>query len=274
MGTSLITSLKLNTFRDVKRGPDDKPLLIADGKLIRIADLDAPVEAGAAYVVGVNQKTFETVCRYLRPDILHFYQMRVSDIAPLTALRGLRRLAIRWNTKLADISPLRRLLRLEVLVLEDTPKVLDLSPIAACAELSAVEYSGGIWSKNTAASLTPLADLPVLEELVLTNLKVQADGLKPIAKCRRLRTLNVSNQFPTEDYALLSVALPQVECDMLAPHVRLSQAIDGKDVMVVGSRKPLLSSKDDATRIEKYERAFEALREGFAARLIGSELER
>lgn len=265
MDTDAIRALKVNTFSDVKWGPADKPILIADGRLIRINDLDTPLDVRSAYVVGVNQKSFQKLCRFFRSEILHFYEMHVNDLNALTNLRDLKQLAIRWNTKLVDISPLSHLRELRVLVLEDTPKVVELSPIIACTKLRAVEYSGGIWNRNTAASLTPLGHLPELEELVLTNIRVQEEGLKPLARCKKLRWLDVSNQFPTEDYAFLSVALPQVECSMFAPHIKLKQAIDGKDVMVVGSRKPFLSSTDDIDRIEKYEKAFARLRAKFAS---------
>ena len=267
MNTSRLTALKANRFPDAKWGADDKPVMIADGDLVRINDIHAPLRAEVAYVVGVNDKSFPNLCRFLRARALHFYEMRVSDIAPLSEVGGLTQLAIRWNTKLVDLSPLSRLQDLQVLVLEDTPKTFDLSPLASCRALTALEYSGGIWNRNTAASLTPIAQLPMLEELILTNLKVREGGLKPLGKCKRLKSLSVSNQFPTEDYAYLSAALPHVQCDLFASHVKLSEAIDGKDVMVVGNRKPFLSSTDDVTRIEGYQKAFEELRSEFASKL-------
>ena len=265
MKPDAIVGPKRMTFQDVEWGPDDKPVLIADGRVYRIDDLDEPLEPKAAYVVRVVQKSFEKLCRFLRPGILHFYEMRVGDISPLAGLHSLQQLAIRWNTKLADISPLSYPRELKILVLENTPKVVDLIPIADCVALRALEYSGGIWNKNSAASLTPLANLPVLEDLILTNLRVQADGLKPLAGCKRLKRLEVSNQFETEDYAFLSVALPDLECSMLAPYVRLNQAIDGKDIMVVGSRKPFLNSRDDLVRIKMYEEDFCKLKARFVS---------
>ncbi len=263
MDTDRITELKDLLFQEADWAPADRPVLIADGRVLRINELSAPVCARVACVVGVNQPSFANLCRLLRAETLHFHDMRVADIRPLTAIRGLKQLAIRWNNRLADLSPLAQLRQLQVLLLEDTPKVFDLGPISRCSALSALECSGGLWRKNSVASLEPLAELPLLEHLVLTNLKIQAGGLRPLAGCKRLRRLQLSNQFPTEEYAFLSVALPAVACCLFAPYVQLHQPIDGKDIMVVGSRKPFLSSRQDAARLEKYAKAFAALRDHF-----------
>lgn len=184
--------------------------------------------------------------------------------APLASVRGLRHLAIRWNTKVSDLSPVGRISSLETLILEDTPKVMDLAPLAGLHALTAMEFSGGIWNKNHAISLEPLSRLPALEELHLLNLVLGTGGLRPLALCSKLKTLLVSNQFETEDYAFLSVRLPNTECRMFAPYVRLDEPIEGKDVMVVGKRKPFLSSTLDAKRLARYVRKFEQRRAEFS----------
>ncbi len=264
MQPDAITKLLRTRFEGVRWGPGDKPVLVADGRLYRVTDLDCPVSAGTAYVVGVNQASFELLARFLRSEIIHFYEMRVADLAALTSFTGLRQLALCWNTKLEDISVLAAIEHLEVLVLSDTPKVHDLAPLAQCSLLSALEFSGGIQSKNYAESLTPLAQMPSLEDLVLANLKVETGGLRPLADCKRLRNLWVSNQFPTEDYAFLSVKLPNVQCNMFQPFVPLSQPVGGKDAMIVGKGRGFLNSREDAVKIEKYKLKFAELQSRFA----------
>src|SRR6185503_7972787 len=98
-------------------------------------------------------------------------------------LTGLRELAIQWNTKVSNVTPLEKLLRLEALILENVPRVEDLSPLRVLQRLRFLDFSGGIWSRNKAATLEPLAALPVLAELMLTNLAVRRDGLRPLAGC-------------------------------------------------------------------------------------------
>ncbi|MGH7468866.1 MAG: leucine-rich repeat domain-containing protein [Longimicrobiales bacterium] len=196
----------------------------------------------------------------------------MEDLAPLQQLGGIEHLAIRWNTKLKDLSPLARLSNLETLILEDVPKVEDLAPLAHLQKLLALDFSGGIWNKNRARSLLPFAGLPRLQELRLYNLRVDSDGLRPLAGCKTLQSLSVSNQFPTEDYAFRAAALPSTHCGMFAPFVHIATPIDGKDVMVVGKGKPFLNSTTDHVRLTEYVRQFEALREEARRSLAQSSL--
>ena len=97
------------------------------------------------------------------------------------------------------------------------------------------------------------------------NLGVDSHGLKPLANLPGLVELELSNQFPTDDYAYLSVKLDKTNCDYFAPYVEMSSLIGDKDVMVIGRRKPLLNKVEDSEKLAKYERQFKALREKFAA---------
>lgn len=264
--TSAITMLIRTTWPDVKWNAKDKPIAVIDGEAHRVADINARLEGAAAYVVGINEKLFPRFCEHVRVDSVHFYEMRVEDLGPLVQLQGLSHLAIRWNTKAKDISFLEGMASLRALILEDTPKIKNLSPLASLPNLSALMFSGGIWNKNRAETLAPIGSLGELRELVLANLQVRSGGLRPIGNCRGLKSLKVSNQFPTEDYAYLSVVLPDTHCELFAPFVsRGSGRIGDKDIMVVGKRKPFLNSTDDADRLAKYEAAFRDLQSKFAS---------
>lgn len=262
-GTSELMSYQ--SWPDVDWDPSDKPVVIADGVAHPLSTISDPFECSAAFVIGVNEKSFLRLCETVRTTSLHFYEMRVADLTPLSTFPKLEHLSIRWNTKVTDLSVLADLTRLRTLVLEDVPKVRDLAPLAALSRLTGLVFSGGIWNKNRARTLAPVASLPDLTDLSLTNLAVAEGGLRPLASCRRLRTLTLSNQFATEDYAFLSVRLPNVECEMLAPYVRLDSPIEDKDVMVVGRRRPFLNSKRDAERLAGYVDRFRKLQERFAA---------
>ena len=262
---SAITRLIQSTWPDVEWSPADKPILIIDGRAVRVADIDRILEGSAAYVVGLNEKLFPKFCEHVRVESVQFYNMPVKDLAPLVRLKGLSHLAVRWNTRIEDISFLKEMSGLKTLILEDTPKVKDLSPLGCLSNLSSLMYAGGVWNKNRAETLAPIGSLDQLRELVLNNLKVESGGLRPIGNCRGLESLEVSNQFPTEDYAYLSVSLPDTRCEKFAPFVRLAPGgVGGKDVMVVGKGKPLLNSVDDADRIAKVGAAFRDLQSKFA----------
>jgi hypothetical protein len=261
----LLDALAALRFRGVEWGEADRPVLIADGRVLHVRDLDAVVRADAAYVVGLKQGDFDHLTRYLRADVLRFYDMQVPDLSSITRIGQLTTLMIEWNTKATSLEAVGNLSDLEVLSIINTPKMQDLGPIATLTRLHALEYSGGIWSKNVANSLESLGELPELEGLRLTNLRVLDGGLGPLARCRALRRLDVSNQFATADYAYLSVALAQTQCDMFAPYVLLDSPIGDKDVMVVGSGKPFLHSKKDADRLQRYVDEFRRQQERFAA---------
>lgn len=250
---------------DTEWNPADKPLVIANGMARPLATIDTPIECSAASVVGINEKTIERLCDMVRAPTLNFYEMRVADLSPLTKFVDLQHLSIRWNTKVTDLSPLAELTQLRTLVLEDVPKVDDLTPLASLRELIGLDFSGGIWNKNRALTLDPIAALPKLLDLHLTNLAVSNDGLRPLAGCKQLRRLRLSNQFPTEDYAYLSVHLPDVECEMFAPYVPLECPIGDNDVMVVGKRRPFLNSKRDIDKMARYAERFQKHQEEFAS---------
>lgn len=260
-------SLCFNPWPDTNWTAKDKPILIVDGTLYRIKSLSQKVSGTAAYVVGAGAREIEKLVSLLDVTYLHFYELRVVDLSPLAAIKKMRHLKINWNTKLTELKAIGQLRSLETLALVHVPKVKDLSPLAALSKLAALEYSGGIWSRNHAMSLEPLGSLPKLEELILTSLRVEEGGLRPLAQCRSLKELELSNTFDTEDYAYLSVALPKVECKYFAPWVRvnLSDGTNVRDTMVIGKRKPFLNSKIDAAKIAAYEEEFKHVQERFAS---------
>ena len=242
-----------------------KPVVVADGQAIPVRDIRSPLSAHKAYVVGINAKSFPGLCQKLRVQHLFFYEMRVEDLRPLAALETLTRLAIEWNTKVRDLTPLAAIEKLEALVLSNTPKTNDLGPLAGLVGLRALSITGGMWSTTVVESLEPLGSLTQLEELELLNIRTRTGGLRPLARCRNLRSLDLSNQFPTEDYAYLSVHLPETSCAMFAPYLPVQPLPNDKDVMVIGSGKPFLNSKADTARLAQYASEFEALREEYSS---------
>lgn len=244
---------------------DRDAIIVLDNRIqVHLKDLSSPVEADVAYICGASEKSFATLCRLIHAKRMDFFEMRVADLSPLADVPNLRHLAIRWNTKVTTAAPLAGL-RLEGLIFDDTPKLSDLSPLEHLQNLEYFASIGCMNGRNTARSLKPLAKLPKLRDLCLLNLKVENEGLTPLAKCEALRILKVSNQFPTEEYAFLSVHLPNTICDLFSPWVKRSVSALDEEIMVVGSRKPFLSSAKDESRIAKYERSFTALQRQFAS---------
>jgi hypothetical protein len=237
-------------------GIEDKPVAIIDGIVHRINEMRSCLEGNNAYVVGVNQDQFQKLCGLIQVTSLYFYEMRVVDLSPLINQSNLARLAIEWNTKVKDLSHLKKLTSLRTLILIDTPKAHDISSFSALDNLTALEFSGGIWNKNTAESLTPISRLPYLQELMMYNIKIESGGILPVAECRSLRYLGLSNHYDTEDFAYLAAHLRNTKCKCFVPWNRLNQPIGDKDIMVTGKRKPLLNSQTDQELMNRYSNDF------------------
>ncbi|SPH24326.1 hypothetical protein DEA8626_03377 [Defluviimonas aquaemixtae] len=236
------------------------PKVFLDGHELDLAACKGPIEGERALILGAHGKNLHDLLARVTVDTLGICDSRAEDFSGLARLSGLRRLDIRYVTRLTDISCLRGLKHLETLVFYEPGKLTDISPIAALENLTAFEFSGGISAVARADSLAPIGALKRLEMLRLLNLRVTDGGLRPLAGCESLACLDVSNQFETADYAYLSVMLPDTECALFRPYTDLECKIGDSDVMVTGLRKPFLNAKRDAARLARYVEAFELLR--------------
>ncbi|WP_235824795.1 hypothetical protein [Bacillus salipaludis] len=123
--------------------------------------------------------------------------------------------------------------------------------------------AGGIWNTLNLDTIEPIKHLYNLKILGLTNIKIKNESLEPISHLKGLLELELSNQFPTEEFAMLSVKLPKTKCDYFQAYVKLDEPIDNKDVMVIGKRKPFLNSSIDIKKLQKYEEQFAALQKKY-----------
>ena len=254
-----------NPWPDVKWGEADKPAVIVDGALYSLGDLEErSIEGDLVYVVGSNEKNIGLICSRINPILIQFYEMRVSDLSATHSFTRLTDLSIRWNTKVTDLGPLTRHKKLDTLIIEDTPKVTSIAPLSKLKSLKHLEYSGGIWNKNSAETLAPISELRQLEHLVLNNIRVGDGNLRPLAKCRNIKELHICNRFKTEEFAYLAANMQDVECDMFQAYIKLGHSIGENDVMVVGSRKPFLNSVKDIEKLKKYEANFAKLVKKFS----------
>jgi hypothetical protein len=194
--------------------------------------------------------------------------VQAGDLSPLESQTQLKSLCLDWNSKAESLSPISRLPSLTVLRLNDLKKVRDLSPLRDCSGLIRVALCGGVWNAFRVRSLEPLASLQKVSQLQILNVRVETESLEPLTRMASLAELELSNQFPTQEYAKLAALRRDVKCPHLAPYVRLGEAVadtlNGKDVMVVGKKKPFLSWKSDQTRIEKYVAEFDRMKAQFA----------
>lgn len=197
-------------------------------------------------------------------DVLYLYNAQIEDLSPLEQFKTVKYILINWNSKVSKLWKLTCNEKLEGLSLTHTTKIRSLRGLEKATNLKHLSLSGGMWSTLILDTLSPIASLKNLEYVSLKSIRVLNDGLKPLKELTKLKELDLSNQFETEDYALLSVFLKNTKCNLFSPYVKLSKAIAGKDVMITGKRKPFLNSKSDKERIAKYVTAFENYKEKYA----------
>mgnify|MGYP001770233273 CR=1 FL=1 len=215
----------------------------------------------------VNQTEFDIIVQYVKPKIFYVYEMRVEDLSSLELLSNTERIYLCWNTKASKLWDLSKNANLKSLSIEDFKRLNDLEPLQYCRTLEELRLSGGIWNTLKIDTLEPLKKLTNLRYLSLTNIRVKDESLEPLTHLSKLEELIISNQFPTEEYARLSVALPHTKCDYFQPYVKLNDSIDGKDIMVIGKRKPFLNSLTDVNKLQKYEEQFRSFQEKYKEQL-------
>ena len=194
-----------------------------------------------------------------------FRSMKVTDLSALERLRDVKTLALGGNTKAKRLWDLSRNYALRELSISNFPKLTTLEDLRGATSVEALELAGGAEKTMRVESLVPLSNLIRLQKLYLANIRVIEDGLFPLASLTNLEELVLPNVFPMREYAMLSVRLNDTRCDKFAPYIQLGSAIDGKDCMVVGRRRPLLHSVADAGRLQRYAKEFEGLRREFGS---------
>lgn len=204
----------------------------------------------------INQTQFDLILRYIRPKFLYIYEMKVEDLTSLELLTETELIHLCWNTKAEKLWDLSKNISLRSLAIEDFNKIQNIEPLQGLFSIKSLELIGGVWSPLTINTLNPIRELTSLKLLSLINLRVKDESLKALTALKSLSELTISNQFPTEEYARLSVMLPNTQCDYFRPYVVLDEPIDGKDLMVIGKRKPFLNSESDTKRVEKYTKQF------------------
>lgn len=214
------------------------------------------------WVFWVNQKEFNYIIKSIKPKHLYVYEMRFEDLSALEQLEDVETIHLQWNTRATKLWSLSKNAQLKTLVIEDFKRLENIDEISKCDCLKELSLSGGVTSNMLKVNtLEPLSHLDKLKTLELSNIHVKDESLEPVSQIKNLKELHISNQFPTEEYARLSVSLPNTNCRYFQPYVKLHQHIDGKNTMVVGKRKPFLNSDIDTKRLEKYSPQFKSFQD-------------
>lgn len=218
------------------------------------------------WIHSVSQKEFTRILNSVNPEMLYMYGMRVEDLSLLGNLSNLHVLGLEWNPKAMQLWDLSKNLNLTALTIKGFSKLRDITSLAQAPNIQLLELEVDHTHPLLLETLQPLKELKQLTYLGLSNIKVADESLQPLSELKGLKELAISNQFSTEEFAKLSVALPNTTCDKSSPFVRVALP-DGLDLMVVGKRKPFLNSNKDSVKMKKYEERFRSLQEAYKIEL-------
>lgn len=216
------------------------------------------------WVEFVNQKEFNKIIDLINPEFLYIYDMRVEDLSGLETLTNVKILGLESNTKASQLWNLKANPSLESLLIRGFTKLTDIQYLKYGSNLRILELEGNNSNQLKLENLQPVKYLQNLRYLGLSNIRILDESLEPISFLKGLELLETSNQFLTEEFAKLSVLLPNTQCNKFEPYFRLTYPIDELDIMVVGKRKPLLNYKRDKKKLDKYEENFKKIQEKYS----------
>jgi len=271
----------LSSLDDLTRSNDVRPAWYLDlvlpeigGGKMAVGDLgliDETPQATALRVSGLDQQTFEALVTRFGAQFsgLYFWKCpRISDLSPMENLSNLRYVAFYWNQRAVRLWDLAKTPKLKGLQFDDFTRVHTLDDLATAVSLEELAFGDQVWVKATFESLEPLTHLQDLQKLSFAVRRIDDARVQPLATLRRLEVFECpTNLFTTEQLAWLRAHLPDsTEGRVLLPVQKFTKPlVSGKDVLVMGKRKPWLNSSADAKRIQRYVENFERLVERFQA---------
>lgn len=214
------------------------------------------------WVYSVNQKQLDLILQLVNPKMLSICGVRAEDLSSFELVNKIEVLELESVTRAERLWDLSATPSLKALSIAKAPKLTDLSALETETALELFDLSGGGAKDLTLPNLLPLRSLKHLKYLGLSNIRVLDESLDPIAGLNDLQELGLSNQFPTEEFAKLSVLLPTVKCNKFKAYLDIAP-MGNEDVMIIGKRKPFLNSKTHKERLEKYEQEFRAFQEKY-----------
>ena len=255
--------------------PADAVFVATRGTAANLDRLATAACIEAVWASPVTSALLRILSRVPRLRAVYLYNAGKVDFTPLGELTSVEHLLIAWAKQLSDLSWLDRLPNLRTLYLEDM-KRLDLDTLPALPKLQALQIGGTMWSTLEVPSLEPLARLPALQYLALSNMKPFDGSLAPLHTLSGLRELSLPNFFAVEECARLAAALPGTSGRVLTPfymepntnangaYAFPCKKCGGPRLMLTGRPASILCPTCDAARITKRVVRWETARAAFA----------
>jgi len=160
----------------------------------------------------VDQAFLDEIVALEGLEHLSLNRVTATDLSGLRRLPRLRRLDLSDATRIDALDWLPESPTLRSLAFENLPRVADLDALTSLASLTALGVEGSMWTPMRVASLSPLATMPNLRALFLTNTRVSDRSLAPLAGLANLQVLSCARFFPDSEFRALRAARPGLQC--------------------------------------------------------------
>jgi len=256
---------------DVSDVPPDAEYVATRGTAANVPRVGHLEQLTALWADPATPALFSACATAPRLRALYVSELKQLADVPLAGAPALEHLMLAWALRLADISFLGALPALRTVYLDDMRRI-DLSTLPELPEVTGFHLGGGVWNTLKVDTLSSLVRLPGLRFLRLSNVRPADGSLRPLASLTRLRAIDLPNFFALEEYARLSVALPQAKGNALTPYFA---AFDGTPLnsppfvcprcngarrMMTGRPALLLCPSCDVTKVQRRLARWEAAR--------------
>jgi hypothetical protein len=161
-----------------------------------------------------SKEQLDAICQLSGVKRLRITHARPKNIEFLKNLIFLEELILEYVSGFSDLSPLNSLTKLKSLHLENLRKVSDFSGLSGIQNLKYLSIDGTLDWKQPIESFEFLLGLDELEFFSLGQIitKEPFPALLPLVKLKNLKKIKIpKNMLQTNEYALISEGLPQVD---------------------------------------------------------------
>lgn len=206
----------------------------------------------------VPQVLFDAACQLPALEGLYIKWSGVKELAALRQPKRLTYLHIGHSSRVSSLEPIPQLRQLRWLELDGIKTAADLESLARLRHLQGLRLTGTEFKRQAVPSFAPLRALQHLVWLNLGALRSDDGSLAPLGDLKALRWLHVANLFTLEEFAALSLRLPDTRCPWFEPHVSLTGAFQCTEcrkahrVLTAGRPGRILCPRCDERKFESH----------------------